>query len=100
MTAFDKTTDLPTTVTTLEKLVCWALLVLYKLHKNDTYTETDTTGQTPLITLQQGLAADETERLIFRVSIPLNADWATSAAKLWTQVEVIANSTIPTSFKS
>lgn len=100
MTVFDKTTDLPATVNTLEKLVAWSLLCAYKLHKNDTYTETDTTGQTPLITLQQGLAANETERLIFRVSVPLNADWATSAAKLWTQVEVFANSAIPVSFKS
>lgn len=100
MTVFDKTTDLPASVNTLEKLCCWALLVAYKLHKNDSYPETATTGLTPIVTLQQGLAENETERLIFRISLPLNADWATSALKLWTQTEVLANATIPTSFKS
>jgi hypothetical protein len=100
MTAFNKTTDLPATVDTVEKLASWALLLLYRLHKNDSYSETPDTGMVPLITLQQGLADDETERLIFRTSLQLNPDWQTNAAKLWTQTQAFANATIPESFKS
>lgn len=100
MTAFDKTTDLPLSVDTLEKLVTWALLATYKLHKTDEVLEADEVGLVPVITLQQGLAADETERLIFRISLELNPDWSTNAAKLWTQTMIFANAAIPVSFKS
>lgn len=100
MTAFNKTTDLPASVDTVEKLAAWTLLLLYKLHKNDEVLEADEVGLVPIITLQQGLAANETERLIFRISLQLNQDWATNASKLWTQTLNIAAATIPDSFKS
>lgn len=99
MTVFNKTTDLPASVDTVEKLAAWTLLLLYKLHKTDEVLEADEVGLVPLITLQQGLAANETERLIFRISLQLNQDWATNAAKLWTQSVAFAAATIPDTFK-
>lgn len=100
MTVFNKTTDLPASVDTVEKLATWVLLLLYKLHKTETVLEADEVGLVPLVTLQQGLAADETERLIFRLSLQLNADWATNGAKLWTQTTIFREAVIPAQFKT
>jgi hypothetical protein len=99
MTAFDKATDLPASINTLEKLAAWSLLALYTLHGKEEYNEI--TGQmTPIITLQQGQAANETERLIFRASLRINDNWIASTNKLWLEAMEFANASIPASFKS
>lgn len=100
MTTFDKTTDLPASITTVEKLAFWVLQALYEMHKNDEYGEV-VGEQTPIITFQQGLAADESERAIFRVSLPLAPTWSSSGLKLFRNATVIGNSaSVPTAYKT
>lgn len=98
MTAFNKTTDLPASVDTIEKLAFWSLQALYEMHKNDDYGEI-TGEQTPIITFQQGLSAEGTERGIFRISLKMAANWASTGLKLWRNTEVFANGTIPAAYK-
>lgn len=99
MTAFNKTTDLPVEVNTLERLALWVLLLLYFLHGKEDYSEVQG-EQTPKITFQQGMADDGTERAIVRVSIELEPDWATQPAKLFLLAREFASSTIPAAFKT
>jgi len=100
MTVFNKTTDLPASVDTVEKLAFWVLQALYEMHKLNEYGEV-VGEQTPIITFQQGLAADETERGIFRVSLPMASNWAVSGLKLWRNTQNIANSaSVPAAYKT
>lgn len=97
MTAFAPA-NLPSVVNTLEKLLVWALCALYQLHKNTRYQESDAAPLIPIVTAQDGLAADKTERIIFRVSIPLNDQWRSSVLKIWEEAQEISNAAIPAAF--
>jgi hypothetical protein len=97
MTTF-ATSNLPSSVNTVEKLAAWANGILYQLHKNTRYQESDGSPLVPLVTAQDGLAADKTERIIFRASIPLSDTWRSQTTKYWQEVQEISNVSIPTSF--
>jgi hypothetical protein len=100
MTAFNKTTDLPASIDTLEKLAFWALQALYEMHKNEEYGEV-VGEQTPIITFQQGLAAEGTERGIFRYSAPMASNWASSGLKLFRNATNVGNSaSVPIAYKT
>ncbi|NJL48738.1 MAG: hypothetical protein HC929_16220 [Leptolyngbyaceae cyanobacterium SM2_5_2] len=85
---------------TLEKLVIWANAALYQLHKNTRYQESDSSPLVPVATAQDGLAADKSERVIFRVSVPLSDDWRNQSTKIWQEAKEISNAAIPTLFLS
>jgi hypothetical protein len=97
MTAF-ATSNLPSSVNTLERLVVWALLALYRLHKNTRYQESDSAPLIPRITSQDGLAANGEECVIFRVSIPLNPTWRESTNKMFVEALELADAAIPADF--
>lgn len=98
MTTFIKA-DMPASVDTLEKVAFWALQALYEMHKNEEYGEV-VGEQTPIITFQQGLSAEGTERGIYRVSLPMATNWAASGLKLWRNTLNIGNSaSVPAAYK-
>lgn len=91
--------NLPASVDTVEKVALWSLGILYQLHKNDRYQESDAAPTIPFITAQDGLAADKSERIIFRASLPLSSDWRSQTTKFWQEGQEFASGlTIPTSF--
>jgi hypothetical protein len=99
MTAFAPA-NLPASVNTVEKLAAWSNGILYQLHKNTRYQESDDAPLVPVITAQDGLAANASERIIFRASIPLSDTWRSQTTKFWQEVQEISNAAIPTSFLS
>ncbi|MEA5447319.1 hypothetical protein VB780_01980 [Leptolyngbya sp. CCNP1308] len=90
--------NLPASVNTVEKLAMWSLGILYQLHKNSRYQESEAAPLVPLITAQDGLAADKSERIIFRSSLPLSDSWREQTTKFWQESQEISNAAIPTSF--
>jgi hypothetical protein len=92
--------NLPVTVNTIEKLAAWSCGILYQLHKNSRYQESDEAPLVPLVTAQDGLAANKTERVIFRLSLPMADEWRTTTGDFYTQVAEISNAGIPSSFLS
>lgn len=98
MTAFDAATQLPATINSVEKLAAWSNGILYQLHKNSRYQESDASPLVPLVTAQDGLAADQTERVIFRASLPLTDDWRQSENPFYMEIQDISNAPIPPSF--
>jgi hypothetical protein len=97
MTAF-ATANLPSSIDTLEKLIVWACAAYYQLHKNDRYQESDSAPLIPIITAQDGLAADRTERIIFRLSIQLLSTWREDTLPIFAQALAESNAAIPSSF--
>lgn len=99
MTAFTSA-NLPSTVNSVEKLAAWSVGILYQLHKNSKYQESDESPLVPLVTAQDGLAADKTERVIFRISLPMQDEWRTTPGDFYALVNDISNAAIPPSFLS
>lgn len=99
MTAF-ASSNLPAGIVTLEQLALWTLGALYQLHKKTEYQESDASPLVPIITAQDGLAANDTERVIFRVSLPLSDTWRESATKFWQEGQEISSVAIPPQFLS
>lgn len=99
MTAFTSA-NLPSTINTVEKLAAWSCGILYQLHKNSRYQESDESPLVPLVTAQDGLAADKTERVIFRLSLPLQDEWRTTPGDFYNLVNDMSNAGIPPSFLS
>lgn len=87
--------NIPPAVNTVEKLALWSLGILYQLHKNNRYQESEAAPLIPLVTAQDGLAADKNERIIFRISMPLNQNWRESSGPFWLEGTEIANAPIP-----
>lgn len=97
MTAF-ATANIPANVDTLEKLIVWACGAFYSLHRFTEYKESDLTGLIPIITAQDGVAADKSERVIFRVAMPLNPEWRESATKIFQEAQVVSSAPIPAAY--
>jgi len=97
MSAF-ATANLPASVDTLEKLIVWACGAFYQLHKNDRYQESDSSPLIPIVTAQDGLAADKTERVIFRLSIQLLDTWREDTLPMFAQAQAASNAAIPSGF--
>jgi hypothetical protein len=97
MTAF-ATANLPASIDTLEKLIVWSCGAWYQLHKNDRYQESDSAPLIPLVTAQDGLAADKSERIIFRLSIQLVETWREDTLPIYAQAMAASNAAIPASF--
>jgi hypothetical protein len=101
MTAF-QTSDLPSTINTVEKLVVWGQTVLNNLYPE--VTSVEATGKAERVA-QSGpfevTAVEPTQwRSIGRTSIPLNRSWQRGVGKMWTHAEDIGSASIPTEFKS
>ncbi|WOD37367.1 hypothetical protein [Nodosilinea sp. E11] len=99
MTAFNPATDLPASVNSLSKLVGWANGAFYQLHKATDYQESVGGILVPVVTAQDGLAANKTERIIFRVSLELEDTWRASPQPFWVNVRSISTAAIPTQYR-
>lgn len=99
MTAFNPATDLPASVNSLEKLVAWANGAFYQLHKNTEYQESEGASLVPIVTMQDGKAANKTERVIARVSTEMNDNWREDPQPFWVNVKAISSAAIPTAYR-
>ncbi len=98
MTAFNPATDLPATVNSLEKLKAWADGAFYSLHKNSEYQESEGAALVPIVTMQDGKAANKTERIIVRSSLELEDNWREDTQPFWVNVKAISSAAIPPDF--
>lgn len=101
MTAFNKTTDLPSTIDTLEKLAAWVGLTMTRL--NPTLATLEDPGLIPERVCQATIRRidDGSERIIIRISIPLNEAYKENGtAKFWTFATEISNVVLPAGFKT
>ncbi len=95
MTAFNAATDLPASVNSLEKLVAWSTGAFYALHKNTEYQESEGSGLVPIATMQDGKAANKTERAIPRISLELEDNWREDPQPFWVNVKAVSSAAIP-----
>lgn len=101
MVAF-ATTDLPSSINTVEKLMVWASMVLNNLHPTLTVIEATGTAERAATAAPFYIVASDpqTWRHINRNSIKLNSNWQRGTGKIWTFAEDLSSAAIPTEFKS
>lgn len=99
MTAFAPA-DLPSAgIDSVERLALWSLTVLDSVASTFTFIEQDG-RQTRVIQKSTLRCADDSQRAIIRVALPLASNWEANAAKLWTQVNQITATAIPAGYKT
>lgn len=97
MTAFT-TANLPASINTLEKLVGWANGAFYSLHRNTEYQESKGGVLVPIATMQDGKAANKTERVISRVSLHLADNWREDSQPFWVNIQDVTTAGIPADY--
>lgn len=97
MTAFS-TANLPATIDTAEKGFVWFGGILYELHRNSLFQQSDLTGLVPRFTSQVGVAADKNEYIIIHGAVPLPPTWRTATVPLYQLALEIADTPIPAGY--
>jgi hypothetical protein len=94
MTAIAKA-DIPDTCNTVERLAAWAILTLRRINPTERVIEVD--DEAPQRVAVASILEDSTTnvRMLGRLSLPMNADFASSELALWELVEDISNTQIP-----
>lgn len=101
MVAFT-TTDLPSSINSVEKLTVWATTVLQHLHPSLTVIEAPNQSQLAATAQPYFISISDPPvwRYVSRSSIALNSNWQRGATKIWTHAQDLSNQAIPTEFKS
>lgn len=96
------TTDLPTSINSVEKLNVWSSWVLQHLHPTMTVIESSGNAQLAVTSSPFFVTVSDPAvwRLISRSSISLNSNWQRGAGKIWTFANDLSSASIPTEFKS
>lgn len=100
MTAF-VTTDIPSSVNTLEKLAAWVGLALQRCNPNTTILEAQGLNPERVASAILFKADDNSTRIGIRLSLEVDNGYAENPAKFWTNIKELPQSAIlPAAFKS
>ena len=100
MTLIDISTDIPSDINTLERLVTWGILALRRV--NPTQQVLEAPGGEPERVVQSAIfqADDDSIRFFGRVSIAIEGNYAEdSTSKIWMKAEELSNTILPEAFK-
>lgn len=99
--AFNRETDLPASINTLEELKVWVDTLYQRLVGSKEYEETQGAFLQPVIDYSIVKTADSKIRMITRSSIEINPDYLTSTSqKFWTFATSPYDIEIPAGFKA
>lgn len=91
--------QIPSNIDTVEKLVVWCLMVLDNVAGTLQVKEEENVLPVYAAQIQIVRVADDSRRLIGRVSIPISENYAiNNTVKFWQHTQPLTNSTIPTGF--
>lgn len=100
MVAFNKTNDLPASITTVEQVLAWAGLLMQRSFPQASNTEV--AGQDPINAFSTSVVRLDNDqlKLVVRAVIPLDEGYAESANKLWADILQQGEVSIPDAYKS
>lgn len=91
--------QIPSDISTVEQAIVWLFLLLDEQARGMTIKEDAGIVPTPVSQVQIVTVADNTTRIISRVSIELQEDWAVNrSVKLWRRVKEVVTTSIPSHF--
>ena len=100
MTNIVQSTDVPTNIDTLERMLAWSGQALAFVNPSLGVLETpDRAEKVAQVAIFQ--AADNTYRMLVRACLPVNAAYMNdSTKKIWMHVDAVSNTAIPNGFKT
>lgn len=91
--------QIPSDISTVEQLWAWATLLLDEQARGLTVKEDAGIIPVPVSQVQIVTTADNKTRLIGRISVELQADWAVNrSVKLWRRLTEVVTTSIPSHF--
>lgn len=91
--------QIPSDISTVEQAIVWLFLLLDEQARGMTIKEDAGIVPTPVSQVQIVTVADNTTRIISRVSIELQEDWSVNrSVKLWRRVKEVVTTSIPSHF--
>lgn len=100
MTAFNRQTDLPAAIDTVEKLKVWVDSLLERLYGSKEYEETEGTYLQPVMDCSVVRTKDKKIRQISRSSIAISDDYVVATnQKFWTFAQPLGTVDIPQDYK-
>jgi hypothetical protein len=105
MVAFNKSTDLPTSIVTVEQNLLWSAYVLAQLQGTNMVREVGSTFESPRARVYESLSPNDGNLIIIRAALPRPVDHAEYAEKPWGANRVLAwantiGANVPTGFTS
>jgi len=100
MTALTISSDIPTNINTLERLIVWGGLALRRVNPVASVLETPGAFAEPVAQTVLLKADDNTIRLVVRASIEIDPAYAESTLKFWMHARELSNTVLPAAFKT
>ncbi len=100
MTIFNKDTDLPLGINTIERLFVWAGLALVRTNPSGRILEIPGANPERVADFSFFVADDNSIRMAIRVSTPIDPSYAEGGDKFWNYALEISNTELPSDFKS
>lgn len=99
MTAINPATDIPSSVNTVEKLACWAVMALARCNPDAKILEIpgQPSVEVALATLLR--ASDGSTRYVVRASLPVQPGYGETAAKWWNNINEFSTTALPAAYK-
>lgn len=100
MTVLNLSTDIPAGINSLEKLAVWMGSLMHRINptkevREVPYADPERSAQFYFLKDDDGV-----NRVVIRMSIAINADYAASATKFWNHALDLSNTDIPAAFKT
>lgn len=100
MTVLNISTDIPTGINSLEKLAVWLGALMQRINptkeaREVPYADPERCAQYYFLKDDDGVS-----RVVIRISIPINGDFAASTSKFWNHGMDLSNTDIPAAFKT
>lgn len=92
-------TEIPTNINTLERLMAWGAFGLQKCNPTKTIIEQANTDPMNVASVSIFRADDLSLRVLLRLNIPLNTNYADSVDPMWVAALELSNTDLPASFK-
>lgn len=100
MTLIDTTTDIPSSINTLERLAMWTIMALRRVNPTLSVIEIADVPSEKVVQTALVQADDNTIRFIGRVSLEIPADYADdNTQKLWIKPKEFSNTALPAAYK-
>lgn len=100
MSAVNIASELPTNLNTVEKIAAWAGLALARCNPSTKVLENPNLPSERVALTALIKADDGSNRLVIRLSLPVDDNYPISTKKFWENVTEISETVLPAAFKT
>lgn len=92
-------TQIPNNINTIERLLLWCSFILQKNNPTKAIVEQPNTDPINVATVTQFRADDQSLRILSRIDLEIESDYAESTLPLWLSAKELSNTAIPQDYQ-